>query len=367
MALLKSIELSGWKSIKHARVDFGPINVLIGANGSGKSNFVSFFKLLSSIAESQLQSFIATAGGANSVLYYGAKTTPTLSIRLEVDRGSDETEEYRVRLADSAPDKLVFTGETLTSYAGGEKRSSIDEHPTSHWESPSLTWSAEPGFGAVAKLLRQCSPYHVNDTSPTALIRRAGNIEDNRVLRSDAANLAAVLYRFRSQMPDVYKRIVGTIRQINPQLGDFVLEPRALNTSQILLNWREKGKDLLFGPHHLSDGTLRAMALVTLLLQPEEELPSLLVIDEPELGLHPYAVGVIAALTRKAAEHCQVLIATQSPQLLDHFDVSEVIVVDRPGEETTFTRLDESGLAAWLEDYELGGLWEKNVLGGGPH
>jgi predicted ATPase len=423
MATLKSIELSGWKSIKHAKVDLGPINVLIGANGSGKSNFISFFKLLNEIIEGRLQEYVATAGGANSILHYGAKTTPALDFRLVVSAES-ELLEYKVRLADSPRDSVVFGEEQIRRVTEAEMSGSVHPSeldtvlpipgpqtpgpitpattpPVSGTEvTPAppgpITWTVSPltpgvfwyftrniesvlksrseypkifgpEIGFIVELLRSCRPYHINDTSPTALIRRTGYIEDNRVLRSDAANLAAVLHRIRILTPRIYERIVRIIRQINPRFGDFVLEPQALNPNQIMLNWKEKGQDTLFGPHQLSDGTLRVMALVTLLLQPEAELPALLVIDEPELGLHPYAIGVITSLLRGASYHSQVIISTQSTQLLNEFDVGEVIVVNRPGEETTFSRLDEAQLAGWLEDYNLAELWQKNVLGGGPH
>lgn len=134
-----------------------------------------------------------------------------------------------------------------------------------------------------------------------------------------------------------------------------------------MLNWREKGRDYLFGPHQISDGTLRVIALATLLLQPEDMLPDVIVIDEPELGLHPYAIGVLAALFRKASHHCQLIISTQSAELLDYFDADEVIVVNRKGESSEYRRLTTAELDTWLEDYSLSELWEKNVLGGGPH
>jgi predicted ATPase len=192
-------------------------------------------------------------------------------------------------------------------------------------------------------------------------------LEDNGQLKPDAGNLAAVLFRIRHQDPGAFQRIVATIHQMNPQFDNFVLEPSVSDTKTVLLNWQEVGRDVLFGPHQISDGTLRAMALVTLLLQPSSSLPEVIVVDEPELGLHPYVVRVIAGLFRKVSHHCQAIISTQSVQLLEQFQPDEVIVVDRPEEATDFKRLSEEELAAWLEDYSLGELWEKNVFGGGPH
>jgi len=161
--------------------------------------------------------------------------------------------------------------------------------------------------------------------------------------------------------------VLDTIRQVAPFFGDFELEPEARNHDSIRLNWREKGVDQIFGPHQISDGTLRAIALITLLLQPESSLPRVIVIDEPELGLHPYAIGVLASLVKRASHHCQVILATQSPALLDEFEPEDVVVVDRDSQESKFRRLGSDQLDSWLEEYSFSEAWEKNVFGGGPH
>jgi predicted ATPase len=184
----------------------------------------------------------------------------------------------------------------------------------------------------------------------------------------DAGNLAAFLLRLREETGgSVYQRIVSTIRLIAPFFDDFVLEPSGPVKKDIILNWRDKGSDQVFGPHQLSDGTMRAICLVTLLLQAEDELPELIVVDEPELGLHPYALSVVAALFKKASHHTQVLISTQSSSFLDNFDPQDIIVVDREGNDSQLTRPDPAKLEEWLDEYSLGEVWEKNVIGGGPH
>jgi predicted ATPase len=184
----------------------------------------------------------------------------------------------------------------------------------------------------------------------------------------DAGNLAAVLFRLREQSnASAYERILSTIRLIAPFFDDFVLEPEGPGLKEMLLNWRDKGSDQVFGPHQLSDGTLRAICLISLLMQPESELPDLIIVDEPELGLHPYALNVVASLFKKAAHHSQVLISTQSTSLLDNFDPDDVIVVNREGKESHFVRPDATSLESWLDEYSLGEVWEKNVIGGGPH
>jgi predicted ATPase len=152
-----------------------------------------------------------------------------------------------------------------------------------------------------------------------------------------------------------------------PDFADFILEPSQLNEREILLKWTHKGRDYEFGSHQLSDGSLRFVALATLLLQPEEKLPLLIALDEPELGLHPAALEVLAGMARAASLHGQVVFATQSSVFLDDFEPEDVVVVNSRSGASEFKRLSSEELAAWREEYTLGEIWEKNVVGGGPY
>lgn len=186
-------------------------------------------------------------------------------------------------------------------------------------------------------------------------------------MRSDAGNPAAVLHRYKkAEETKIYQRIRATVRKVVPSFDDFVLKPRELNPANILLNWKQLGNDYLLGPHQFSDGALLAIALITLFQQPEDELPNLIVVDEPELGLHPDAMTMIAGLMRAASSHTQVLLATQSPTLLDHFTPDEVLVAEPKQDASQFRRITPGELKEWLERYSLGELWQKNMLGGGP-
>jgi predicted ATPase len=207
---------------------------------------------------------------------------------------------------------------------------------------------------------------HFQDTSEAAPIRRQCYKEDNRSLQPDAGNLAAYLYLLRETARPYYDRIVRTVQLAFPEFDDFDVGPLELNPRNVMLNWREVGRDKLFGPHDLSDGTLRFMALATLLLQPEERLPELILIDEPELGLHPSAMELLGGMLRSAAALTQVIVATQSVRLVDEFDPEDIVVTERWEGATAFRRLDPGPLAGWLEDYSIGELWEKNVVGGRP-
>jgi predicted ATPase len=345
------------------------LNILIGANGAGKSNLVSFFKMLNEMMGGRLQQYVGTSGRAQSLLHYGSKVTPQIEARLEfeVDNGTDT---YTMRLFHAAGDSLVFADETLSFHGTGFTAPRVASLGAGHQETR-VTESAEAGEATARTLrylLNSCRVYHFHDTSATAGVRQYCYVGDNRLLMPDARNLAALLYRLRNDnSAAAYRPIVTTVRMIAPFFDDFDLEPTGPGKKEIILNWREKGSDQVFGPHQLSDGTLRTICLVTLLLQPASELPGLIVVDEPELGLHPYALSVLASLFNKVSHHTQVLISTQSSTFLDNFDAEDIVVVNRQGKESTFARPVAATLEAWLEDYGLGEVWEKNVIGGGPH
>ncbi len=368
MTILKRVVLRGFKSIKEASLELQPLNVLIGSNGAGKSNLVSFFKMLNEMMDERLQQFIAVEGRAQSILHFGPKHTREMEATLEFE-SEDGPATYYQRLIHVAGDTLAFADEWVEARATTD---SIDRSlflGTGHRETHLAEQAdlGDPTATVLRDLLIECRVYHFHDTSATARVRQYCYIGDNRVLSHDGGNLAALLYRLREENRSAYQRIVNTIRLIAPFFADFELEPKGPNKDEIILNWREKGSDQVFGPHQLSDGTLRVICLVTLLLQPEAELPNLIVVDEPELGLHPYALNAVASLFRKASQHAQVLVSTQSSSFLDNYEPEDVLVVDRHENGSKFDRLDPTALAAWLEEYSLGEVWEKNVIGGGPH
>lgn len=368
MAMLKQVEIRGYRSIKDANLQLAALNVLIGANGAGKSNFISFFKMLNEMMADRLQAYIGTVGRAQSLLYFGPKATPQLEagLEFEVENGTDT---YSMRLFHAAGDTLVFADETLTSQqTGWEGRPRTVALGAGHQETRIGITAAEgqPTAKVFRHLLNQCRVYHFHDTSASARSRQSSYINDNRWLMSDAGNLAAMLYAYRERSGIVYQRIVSTVRKVMPEFRDFDLEPDRLNPSYILLNWRKHGWDYLFGPHQISDGALRAISICTLLLQPEDDLPDVIVLDEPELGLHPQALEIVAGLIRAASVNTQVIVATQSQTFLNYFEPPEIVTVECVDGESRFRRLATQELENWLEDYTIGELWQRNVLGGGP-
>ncbi len=365
MSSLKRIRIRGFRSIKEMTLELRPLNVLIGANGAGKSNLIAFFKLVNELMAGRLQQHIGTTGRATANLHFGPRMTPQLEAEMEfeVENGTDT---YRMRLFHAAGDSLIFAEELLSFHQTDYSQPKVVSLGTGHQETGVGDKAAEGDITAktLRYLLNRCRVYHFHDTSPTARVRQYCYVAHNRWLMPDAANLAAILYELKSCKEGVYRRIVATVRQAAPFFEDFDLEP---TDKDIILNWRHRNSDLVFGPHQLSDGTLRAICLISLLLQPKEALPCLIVVDEPELGLHPYALNVIASLFRAASHHTQVLVSTQSSAFLDSFEPEDIVVVERNGEATEFDRPDSDKLEAWLEDYSLGEIWEKNIFGAGPH
>ena len=368
MATLNRIRLEGFRSVKNTMLDLLPLNILVGANGAGKSNIIAFFKMVNELMAGRLQQHIGTTGGASANLHFGPKITPQLEAELEfeVDNGTDT---YRMRLFHAAGDTLIFAEETLSFHQTGFRHPKVVELGAGHQETlvGEAAAKEEPVAKALRYLLNHCRVYHFHDTSPTSGVRQHCYVSDSRWLMPDAANLAAVLYQLKSDQETAYRRIVGTVRQVAPFFDDFDLEPTP--AQQIILNWRHRASARVFGPHQLSDGTLRAICLISLLSQPREHLPILIVVDEPELGLHPYALNVIGALFRAVSHRTQVLVSTQSCTLLDGFEPQDIVVVERndQDESTEFHRPDAVKLEEWLEDYSLGEVWEKNIMGGGPH
>jgi predicted ATPase len=365
MNRLCRVEIRGFKSIRGMELDLGPLNILIGANGSGKSNLISYFKLLNFMNTGTLQEFVGREGGGNALLHYGSAVSPQMlcTLHFETPAGANT---YHHRLVHAAPATLIFADERTVSHTGGRVEEVI--LGSGHRESllPRRAEDGDRTARVIHHLLGGCRVFQFHDTSERANIRQEGYIEDNRYLRHDAGNLAAFLRALRETNPDYYRRIIVTIQQIAPFFRDFDLEPSRMNPRQILLNWRERESDFLFGPHQLSDGTLRTMALITLLLQPEDDLPDVILLDEPELGLHPSAIQLLASLLRAVSSRRQVIAATQSATLVDQFDPEDVVVVERGDSGSIFRRLSSEALRDWLDQYALGELWQKNVIGGRP-
>lgn len=358
---LTSIEVEGFTSIRSARVELGAMNVLVGANGAGKSNFIQLFGMLSRIVDGELGLFVGLNGGASALLHQRLSEP---RIRLSLKAPPDL---YEVELLQAANDQLIFGLEShsWTSQEGDPWRATFG---TGHTESniKDVNHHDKP-TPRLVDLLKGCRVFHFHDTSLNAPPKRQVSTADNISLRADGGNLAAVLLGLRNSADKAeqaaYRRIVGAIKLVAPFFRDFVLQPLS-GTDFVQLRWSEKNSDVVFSANQLSDGALRFICLATLLLQPK--LPALVVLDEPELGLHPFAIVQLADMLRQASARSQVVIATQSVTLMNQFGVEDLIVVERSDGASVFTRPDPERLKDWLDEYSLGELWEKNLIGGQP-
>lgn len=373
MPAISKLTIAGYKSIRELR-EFGlrDLNVLIGANGSGKSNFIGFFRMLAEMYGQRFQAYVQKQGGPDALLHFGRKRTSRIEGELNF---GDTAGGYFFKLEPVAGNRLIF-GEESVRYSKNIslRNRSADEswmpeanHMFEAWHDSGL------GIDASARdfLANQLPPidriraYHFHDTSETAKVKQVHASNDNLRLKSDASNLAPFLRMLREQHEGHYRAIVESIRLVAPFFDDFVY--REGNPATVELEWMEKGDpDTPFKAHVLSDGTLRFICLATLLQQPVELMPPVILLDEPELGLHPFAINVLADLLKLAAEQTQLIVATQSVPLLSCLEPEDVIVVDREDNASAFRRLDRAELGKWLDDYSLGELWEMNVLGGRP-
>ncbi|MBI4649224.1 MAG: AAA family ATPase [Bacteroidia bacterium] len=372
---LKSITLNGFKSFDNSghAIQFGDVTVLIGANGAGKSNLVSFFKMVGFMMTKALQQYIGEQGFASSLLYYGPKKTPRLTAKLEFEN-EQFYDAYEFSLAYAAQDTMIITEEIISYHDKKFAQGKQFTLPPGLKESGLKLDNAEQRERPVKMihaLLCNCRVYQFHDTSSSSKIRNGGYINQGDFLYSDGGNLAAFLYGLKENRSNriYYNKIVRHIKQVFPQFKDFNLNPSARNNNFIMLDWCEHShNEYKFGPHQISDGSLRFMALAALLLQPPKNLPAVIILDEPELGLHPSAIIELAGMVKTASQHTQIVLATQSPSLLDEFNPGQVTIIERdPISQTSqFKKYSEEELKDWLKDFTLSEIWDKNILGGKP-
>lgn len=383
---IQSITIRGYKSFREIEeFQLRNLNIIVGANGAGKSNFLSFFKFASALAQGNLQTYVQAQGGPDALLYGTRKTTShldmciafqpginsdqfmpftqpaQLNLRLKFQSNRNIQPTYAATLIPTVDNRLIFSHEKTQINSCTAEFGNMGE---GHSESllPKYGGGSKEGFKAALQSWKQ---YHFHDTSDTAAVKRPQSSSDNLVLKAAADNLAAYLLRLQSEYPDYYQRIIDTIKLAAPFFGGFVM--RKPVPENIQLEWFEqRDPDTPYKAHVLSDGTLRFICLATLLMQPPELLPDTVLLDEPELGLHPYAINLLADMLKQVAEGKQVLVATQSVELLNCFKPEDVVVAERQDDATILKRLDTEELKDWLEDYSLGELWKRNVFGGRP-
>lgn len=356
---LSRVALQGYKSINDLScLDLRSLNVLVGTNGSGKSNFISFFSLLTHMIDGRLQQYVTKGGQAVSFLYQGQKKTPSIKAMLSFSTGV-----YSLELEPTVKGELMFKKEEILCIDGKSKPPQLfvrGGYLESTLRSPPPDKRVQEIAEYMVETIGSWKVYHFHDTSPDAPVKQRGEVQDNQYLRPNAANLAPFLFRLKRESKAHYDLILNAVKLVAPFFHDFRLEPIIDNPNIINLEWTSIDSDFPFRVDQLSDGILRFICLATLLLQPH--LPATIIIDEPELGLHPYAISVLSGLLKKAAARAQVMIATQSVTLIDTFDLEDLVIVEPSNHGSSFYRPDPEKLKSWLNEYSLGQLWEKNAL-----
>ena len=362
--MIEKVIIKNYKSIKNADITLRNINVLIGMNGAGKSNLISFFEMVKELYNQRLNNYVIRNGGVDRLLFNGKK----YSDRIEALIDFDNRNAIQFSIAPAMGDKVFieyFRDYFNSAYDEDKNYESWNEK---EWESDvvesNLCNNTTSRAGYLRYFFYNFTIYHFHDTSMTSKMRGICAINDNEYLRSDASNLAACLYLMKEREPKNFKILEGTIRLIAPYFKCFRLSPDRLNNTNIQIEWEEVDTDAYRDAYSFSDGTMRFIALATLLLQ--ENKPKVIIIDEPELGLHPVAIEKLVALVKMAASESQIILATQSTSLVNLFDAEDVLVANKVHGETSYKRFSEDDLKDWLTDYNMGDIWEKNLIGGRP-
>lgn len=363
--MIEQIHIENFKSIRSAIIPMRNLNVLIGSNGVGKSNFISFFEMVAKLYNKELNKYIMNRGGIDRILYQGSKHSSFICGL--IDFGNTNAFFFKLNQANDNA-YIEYTGDYFNNgkdktkdYPGKWNKNSWDENVKESDIQNNKTWRAD----YIKNFLKGYTIYHFHDSSKTAPMRQPCDIGDNEYLRHDASNLAAYLYRLQESEPQTFKLIEGVVKSILPYFKRFNLRPDPLKeNNHIKLEWEDVDSDMYLDAFSFSDGAIRFIALVVVLLQPNA--PSTIIIDEPELGLHPSAINKLAALVKRAAMDTQIIIATQSVNLVNCFDPEDILVVDRKDGQSFFNRLSSDELSSWLEEYSIGEIWEKNIIGGRP-
>ena len=371
---IESVRIRGFRSLADVELSgLQNANVLIGVNGSGKSNFIRFFEMMNWMLRSRrLAEFVGLQGGADDQLFGGSRVTPRMEAELAL-RTEAGRNDYRFALAHAHPDRFVFTEEAFRFSGASFPTEPRWQHAPSGQSEAAIVDAAQASSSqgvnpttarVIVHLLKSCSVFQFHDTSDTSNFKKRWDVEDNNYLRTHGGNLAAVLHRLEQQDVQRFELISQHVRRVLPVFDRFQVDE---SYGKVSLRWKAMGTDKSIGAHLTSDGSLRFFALVTLLNLPVEMLPNVILLDEPELGLHPAAVALIGGMIKALAVDRQIIVATQSPLLVDVFDLEEIVVLNLHGGRTTFRRPDSEEYRRWLDEgFMPGEMWQKNLIGGRP-
>lgn len=369
---IESVQIEGFRSLREVTFRPNPgVTVLVGPNGAGKSNLLHFFHLLRSMVPLQrLGRFVAFEGGANDQLFHGRHRTPEMKGEISIRTGAGRNE-YAFTLNRGRRDQFFFAEERYR-FSHPEDGADVEwRHLGSGHDETRLLEAAQPSEDArhrgaartITDFLQAVTSYQFQDTSKNSPFTNRCHVTDSFRLWPNGGNLAAVLYRMQREDERRYEELCGQIGWIFPVFERFAIEEE---NEYVILRWRARNSDQIIGAHLTSDGALRFFALMALLILPSTQLPNVILLDEPELGLHPEAIALVAGMIRSLATERQIVIATQSPLLVDEFGLEDLRVLDLKDGETVMKSVNPDEYRVWLDDYGAGGLWMTNLLGGNP-
>lgn len=356
--MITKVKIQGYKSIKEQIIELRPINILLGSNGVGKSNFISSFGFIRDVYNQDLQYHVMKKGGVDSLLHYGSATTKTCEIGLTFE----DTNHISFTFEFIQNSLMIKKTQSFFKGHGNIYPQTIEKFA----RESNISNNFEGQAYYINQWMNDFEVYHFHDTGDTSPIKKMSKVRDVKKLRKDGSNIAAFLYHLKKRHPKNFNIIENQIKSIAPFFKRFDLSPHADNPETIELTWVDKNHpDTYFNAYNLSDGTLRFICLTTLLMQPDP--PKTIIIDEPELGLHPYAIDMLASTIKKASINSQIIISTQSVNLVDNFEGDDIIITDKQDDSSKFIRLDKEKYADWLKTYTISELWEKNIIGGQPY
>jgi len=370
MQNIKKLSLSGFKTILEIKdLEFENINIFIGANGSGKSNIVSFFEMIGFMMTNSFGKYVADNGFASSMLYHGHRVTNTIESDIQFSSQTGISD-YKFRISHTVNDNFLFMDETIIYQKRGKKepfKQYLDDGGYKESKLGELYHSNQTAK-YIKNLLAGIRVFHFHDTSKNAYIHQARPLESNSKIMNDGGNIASFLYRLKIHNSKYYERIISYIKIVAPFFDDFILEPMG---NSIQLKFKETNSDLELGSFRLSDGTMRFICLATLLLQPKTTIPKIIIIDEPELGLHPVAIDILTEMLNIASNNAQIFLTTQSERLINHFEPKNIVVINRKKDingrfYSDFKKLTNESLEAWIDKYSISEIWNSNIIEGRP-
>ncbi|MFQ6132164.1 MAG: AAA family ATPase [Armatimonadota bacterium] len=375
------LHVQGYRCLRDVDLELRPLTVLIGPNGSGKSSLLDVLLLLKQGLSGELGEALNERGGLGRLATYGREGP--LAVELVCRHPlQPEAYSYSIGMQDTGYGAYEITAETLThGDLEGEARCLIDRRQEPllgplafllggpQGESPALNPAEllvpqkrpESGYWFL-RLFDELELYAQLDVSPRSLVRAQQTLWPVVLPGAQGADLAAALYTTRTHFADWYARLEEALRATFPEFRK--LDFPVVAAGEITLAWHQQGLPKALWPNQLSDGTVRYLWLCAILLSPG--LPPVLMIDEPETSLHPKLLMLLAGLLREAATRTQIIVATQSAQLINWLKPEEVLVLDREDGEVTARRGDTFDLEEWLKEYTLGEAWVTGLMGGTP-